>query len=131
MDAEEIDRLCESLLSTDIDGPIVEVEGEDYIEGIRDVNYCLAGKVLSKKWVNRDAFRTVIEQLWSSIGRVEVEAAGENLFVFHFRRVEERSMVWVRGPWYFDGSLIVLEKLTDFWVHIYNISIICMKGLQR
>ncbi|KAL5752550.1 hypothetical protein ACOSQ2_023057 [Xanthoceras sorbifolium] len=100
MDADEIDRLCETLLSTDIDGPIIEVDGEDYMDGIRDVNHCLVGKVLSKKRVNRDAFRMVIENLWNPIGRVEVEAVGENLFVFHFRRVEERALVWARGPWF-------------------------------
>ncbi|KAL5823721.1 hypothetical protein ACOSQ4_021621 [Xanthoceras sorbifolium] len=81
----------------------------------------------------------VIENLWNPIGRVEVEAVGENLFVFHFRCVEERPLVWARGPWYFNGSLIILEKpsgpgdlsrmefrFVDFWVQIYNIPIMCM-----
>ncbi|KAL5753058.1 hypothetical protein ACOSP7_023234 [Xanthoceras sorbifolium] len=110
IDAEEIVQLCSSLSLTDVDGPIVQIADEVHREGIREVFHCLVGKVLSRKCINREAFKGVIEQLWSIIGKVDIEIVGANIFVFYFQNVEDRGTVWARGPWHFDGSLIVLEK---------------------
>ncbi|KAL5790597.1 hypothetical protein ACOSQ2_005485 [Xanthoceras sorbifolium] len=64
---------------------------------------------------------------------------GDNVFVFHFQSLEDKAMVWARGPWHFDKNLIVLEKpvgpgaisqlrfqFSEFWIHIYNIPLACM-----
>ncbi|KAL5790678.1 hypothetical protein ACOSQ2_005566 [Xanthoceras sorbifolium] len=64
---------------------------------------------------------------------------GDNVFVFHFQSLEDKAMVWSRGPWHFDKNLIVLEKpvgpgaisqlrfkFSEFWIHIYNIPLACM-----
>ncbi|KAL5813680.1 hypothetical protein ACOSQ4_024321 [Xanthoceras sorbifolium] len=110
MDTDEIARLCESLSISEIDGPICRVDGEVKRMGRSDVSHCLVGKVLSGKRVNREAFKGVIEQLWSVMGSVEIESVGDNLSVFYFRRLEDRASVWRRGPWHFDNNLIVLEK---------------------
>ncbi|KAL5781600.1 hypothetical protein ACOSP7_006629 [Xanthoceras sorbifolium] len=145
MDAEEIGRLCESLSISEIDGPICRVDDEVKRVGCSDVFHCLVGKVLSGKRVNRDAFKGVIEQLWSVIGSVEFESVGDNLFVFYFRRLEDRALVWLRGPWHFDHNLIVLEKpdgvgeisklgfdRLEIWVQVYNIPLMCMnKGMTK
>ncbi|KAL5852076.1 hypothetical protein ACOSQ3_007194 [Xanthoceras sorbifolium] len=59
----------------------------------------------------------------------------DNVFVFHFHSLEDKAMVWSRGPWHFDKSLIVIEKpatshfqfrFAEFWIQIYNIPFICM-----
>ncbi|KAI9160702.1 hypothetical protein LWI28_010824 [Acer negundo] len=139
MDAAEIARLCASLSISDVDGPIRQVSGEMISGGLNDVEHCLVGKVLSGKRVNREAFKKVIEQLWSPIGKVEIESVGENIFMFFFPNLEVRSMVWSRGPWHFDQCPIMLEKPTgagnistlpfrmvDFWVQIHNLPLMCM-----
>ncbi|KAL5759511.1 hypothetical protein ACOSQ2_018349 [Xanthoceras sorbifolium] len=145
MDTEEIAHLCASLSISEIDGPICKVDGEVKRLGCSDVTHCLVGKVLSCKKVNREAFRGVIEQLWSVIGSVEIESLGDNLFVFFFKRLEDRASVWARGPWHFDHNLIVLEKpegvgaiskmnfdKLEIWVQVYNIPLMCMnRGMAR
>ncbi|TXG53423.1 hypothetical protein EZV62_022592 [Acer yangbiense] len=110
MEAVDLAKLCASLSISDVDGLIQQVSGEMVSEGLKDVDHYLVGKVLSGKRVNREAFKRVIEQLWSSVGEVEIELVGENTFMFFFPNLEARSMVWTRGPWHFDQSLIVLEK---------------------
>ncbi|KAI9195375.1 hypothetical protein LWI28_014283 [Acer negundo] len=102
--------------------------------GADDVKHCLMGKVLSGKKVNREAFIGVIEQLWSTIGRVEIEAIGDNIFMFYFRRSEDWDLIWLRGPWHFvlerperigDISNLQFDKI-DMWVHIHNLPLMCM-----
>ncbi|KAK0599999.1 hypothetical protein LWI29_010594 [Acer saccharum] len=111
MGTSEIVKLCE-LLSLSDDGKTVRPQEEIRREGIADVSHCLVGKVLSGKKVNREAFISVIEQLWNPFSQVEVEVIAENIFMFFFSKTEDRDAIWKRGPWHFDNHLIVLEKPT-------------------
>ena len=100
---------------------------------------CLIGKILSGKKVNQETFINLIEQLWSPFGKVAIELVGVNIFLFHFTNQEERNTIWLRGPWYFDKSLIVLVKPegmrsiahlrfdeVEMWIQIHDVPIICM-----
>ncbi|KAL5848841.1 hypothetical protein ACOSQ4_006854 [Xanthoceras sorbifolium] len=139
MATDEILRLCEALSLSEEDGPILDIAKEVQADGIRSVEHCLVGKILSRRKVNREAFRGTIEQIWGTVGRIEIEMVGDNVFVFHFQSLEDKAMVWSRGPWHFDKNLIVLEKpvgpgaisqlrfeFSEFWIHIYNIPLACM-----
>ncbi|TXG51459.1 hypothetical protein EZV62_023983 [Acer yangbiense] len=106
----KIVKLYENLSLADEDGAIHEMSEEDQRDGEAEVDLCLVGKILSSKRVNREAFKNLIEQLWSPFGSVEIESMGLNIFMFHFNNQVERNRIWQRGPWYFDKSLIVLEK---------------------
>ncbi|TXG72530.1 hypothetical protein EZV62_001109 [Acer yangbiense] len=135
----EIAKLYGKLSLADEDGVVHEKAEEDQRDGKVEVERCLVGKNLSGKKVNRDAFKNLIEQLWSQFGSVEVESVGVNIFMFHFNNQEERNRIWQRGPWYFDKSLIVLEKpegmgnisqqrfnKVELWIQIHDVPIICM-----
>ncbi|TXG60762.1 hypothetical protein EZV62_012125 [Acer yangbiense] len=93
MGVDDIGGSCEMFASSDFDGPEVLIKGEAHKEGIKEVSHCLMGKVLAGKRINREAFKGVIEQLWSSFGVVEVEMIDDNLFVFYFPRKEDRGHV--------------------------------------
>ncbi|TXG60247.1 hypothetical protein EZV62_014820 [Acer yangbiense] len=110
MSANEIARLCENLSIKDEDREILQVSGGVENEGVKGVDHCLVGKVLLGRRVNREAFKTVIEQLWIPFGNVEIEVVGENVFMFYFNNLEDRNKVWQKGLWHFDKSLLVLEK---------------------
>ncbi|TXG60547.1 hypothetical protein EZV62_015120 [Acer yangbiense] len=112
MSANEIARLCENLSIKDEDREIHKVSGGVDTEGVKSVDHCLV---------------------------VDIEAVGENVFMFFFDNPEDRIWVWQRGPWHFDKSLLVLEipegtgeiskmsfNRADFWVQIHNIPIMCM-----
>ncbi|TXG57142.1 hypothetical protein EZV62_018455 [Acer yangbiense] len=139
MTEADITKLYENLSITDEDVAIhemLEATGED---GAEDVERCLVGKVLAGKNVNREAFKGIIEQIWSPFGHVEIELVSDNVFMFYFINSENRNRVWHRGPWHFGNSLIVLENpvgsgniaqlafnKADFWVQIHEIPILCM-----
>ncbi|TXG48111.1 hypothetical protein EZV62_027405 [Acer yangbiense] len=93
MDTEEMAKSCQVLSLYDEDVVTCQISGEDMQEGFNDVTHCLVGKVLTGRRVNREAFIGVIEQLWSKIGQDEIESVGDNIFVFHFSQLEDRSMI--------------------------------------
>ncbi|TXG57314.1 hypothetical protein EZV62_018627 [Acer yangbiense] len=93
MATEEIARLCKSLSIIDKNGFVVRISGEDKAESAKEVYHCLVGKVLSGKRVNREAFIGVLKQLWSNIGKVEIECVSDNIFMFYFNRKEDRDLV--------------------------------------
>ncbi|KAL5776325.1 hypothetical protein ACOSP7_009251 [Xanthoceras sorbifolium] len=139
MATDEILRLCEALSLSEDDGPVLDIAEDVQADGIRSVEQCLVGKILSRRKVNREAFRGTIEQIWGTVGQMDIEMVGDNVFVFHFQSLEDKAMVWARGPWHFDKNLIVLEKpvgpgaiselkfkYSEFWIHIYNIPLACM-----
>ncbi|TXG72251.1 hypothetical protein EZV62_000830 [Acer yangbiense] len=95
----------------DEDEAILEMTEESRMDGIDDVDRCLVGNVLSGKKVNREAFKGLMEQIWSPFRHVEIELVGDNIFMFYFTNKEDRNRVWQRGPWHFGNSLIALEKL--------------------
>ncbi|TXG48811.1 hypothetical protein EZV62_024686 [Acer yangbiense] len=139
MGSKELAQLCENLSITDDDSEIHQISGGIERDGVEDVNHCLVGKVLAGKRVNREAFKSVIEQIWSPFGNVEIEVVVENIFMFYFNNPTDRDRIWHRGPWHFDRNLIVSEILegtgnisqlsfnkAKFWVQIHDIPIMCM-----
>ncbi|TXG54000.1 hypothetical protein EZV62_019256 [Acer yangbiense] len=131
--------LCENLSVMDVDGKVLEVSEEVQIDGVEDVDRSLVGRVLSGKKVNRDAFKSLIDQLWHPFGSVEIEMVGVNTFTFSFPNKDDRNRFWCRGLWHFGKHLIVLEKpvgaeevktlgfdRAELWVQIHDIPIMCM-----
>ncbi|KAL5776664.1 hypothetical protein ACOSP7_009590 [Xanthoceras sorbifolium] len=92
MATDEILRLCEALSLSEEDGPILDIAGDVQADGIKSVEHCLVGKILSRRKVNREAFRGTIEQIWGTVGRVEIEMVGNNVCVFHFQSLEDKGM---------------------------------------
>ncbi|TXG54824.1 hypothetical protein EZV62_020080 [Acer yangbiense] len=71
MSAKEITDLYENLSIAEEDGVVLETSETEIEDGAKDVDCCLVGKVLTGKKVNREAFRSLIEQIWSPFGQVE------------------------------------------------------------
>ncbi|TXG70163.1 hypothetical protein EZV62_005098 [Acer yangbiense] len=139
MSSMELADLYKNLTIADEDGAVHEITEETQKDGVKDVERCLVGKVLSGKRVNRDVFRGLIDHLWSPFGSVEIELIGENTFMFYFINRDDRNRFWLREPWHFGNSLIALEKPVGFgdiknlrfdraafWVQIHDIPIMCM-----
>ncbi|TXG57368.1 hypothetical protein EZV62_018681 [Acer yangbiense] len=110
MASSEIENLYKNPSLEDEDELVREMSEESSIDGKEDLEKCLVGKVLTRKKVNRDAFKALIEQIWSPFGQVEVELVRDNTFMFYFANREDRNRVWLRGSWHFSNSLIALEK---------------------
>ncbi|KAK3211770.1 hypothetical protein Dsin_016476 [Dipteronia sinensis] len=91
-------ELYENLSLAEQDGAILEILEEAQLEGVEDVDRCLVGRVLARKKVNREAFKSLIDQLWSPFGSVEIELIGDNTFMFYFVNKGERNRFWY-GLW--------------------------------
>ncbi|KAK3193518.1 hypothetical protein Dsin_024828 [Dipteronia sinensis] len=73
MSATDLAGLYENLSLADEDGEMLEISEEAQLEGLKDVDRSLVGRVLSGRNVNREAFMAMINQFWSPFGSVEIE----------------------------------------------------------
>ncbi|TXG72019.1 hypothetical protein EZV62_000598 [Acer yangbiense] len=126
---------------TEREGPVRRLQGMLKEVGAKKLALCLAGKILSREPINREAFCSLIVRIWKvqGGGGVEIEVISTNIYAFHFQSFDDRKRVLMGGPWSFDGALIVLEEpegkgainsllfnSVDFWVQISNVPMICM-----
>ncbi|TXG60388.1 hypothetical protein EZV62_014961 [Acer yangbiense] len=139
MDSDDISSLCASLSLNSLDGPVQLLDDRMKCEAINRLSLCLVGKILSNKWVNRDAFMRVIGKIWQVKKGLDIESVSGNIFTFHFKDAWDMNKVILGSPWSFDNALMVLEKpvgmgtieslkfcQADFWVQIHKIPILCM-----
>ncbi|TXG69706.1 hypothetical protein EZV62_004641 [Acer yangbiense] len=91
MSTQDISQLCKNLSLVDEDEAVLEIIEDATLDSVKDVDLCLVGKVLTGKKVNREAFKGLIEQIWSPFGQVEVELVANNIFMFYFNKQEDRN----------------------------------------
>ncbi|GMP61339.1 hypothetical protein CsSME_00023840 [Camellia sinensis var. sinensis] len=95
---------------------------------------CLVGKILAAKIVNKPAVANILLAAWKSRAGVVVTPWKENIFLFRFQDLEDRSRVLHEAPWSVMGHLLVLLPLplgkaideldfrwTPFWVQVYGL----------
>ncbi|TXG61030.1 hypothetical protein EZV62_012393 [Acer yangbiense] len=104
----EIEKLYESLSLAEEDNVVLEMSNESSIDGIEDMDRCLVGKVLSGKKVNREAFKGLIEQIWSPFGQVEV------------------NLISLEKPVGLGNIAKLGFNKAEFWIQIHDIPILCM-----
>ncbi|TXG66023.1 hypothetical protein EZV62_007298 [Acer yangbiense] len=139
MGNEDIATLCAQMNLLEREGPIRRLQDNLKVAGAQRLSLCLAGKVMMSKPVNIGAFMGVIVRIWRVEDGVEVENVSPNVFTFQFQSAEDHRSVTDGGPWTFDSALIVLEeptgmgaignlsfRLTDFWVQVHNVPLICL-----
>ncbi|TXG71386.1 hypothetical protein EZV62_006321 [Acer yangbiense] len=138
MDLEDISQLCASLSLIEREGPVQKLEEKLKLVAIHRISVCLMGKILTQKYVNREAFMRVIGKIWHVQEGVEIKSMSGNIFSFHFTNQEDKCRVLSGAPWTFDNALLVLEEtegrgtidklafnLCEFWVQIYQVPLIC------
>ncbi|KAK2648256.1 hypothetical protein Ddye_015745 [Dipteronia dyeriana] len=72
MGVSDIYKHCENLSLVDEDEAVLEISEEATLDGVKDVDLCLVGKMLTGKKVIREPFKGLIEQIWSPFGQVEL-----------------------------------------------------------
>ncbi|XP_075489324.1 uncharacterized protein LOC142528125 [Primulina tabacum] len=135
MDPEEIARLVNEMkLSRSDPKEIVNLEeAEIRIEEER-LSRCLVAKVLLSKAINRDAFRQQLPRILQAERRMNIEATGDNTFVFEFYSIRDRNRALNEGPWNFSRNLLICKEPTglnnprsmlfeeiNIWVQLHNI----------
>ncbi|TXG54037.1 hypothetical protein EZV62_019293 [Acer yangbiense] len=139
MNPEELEMLCSALSIREKEKPVGTLATNLKKRGERLLSLCLVGKVLTNKLVNKEAFINVMTLIWRVSKGVEIEALEGNVFVFHFKNLEDRKYIQSEGPWTFDKAIIVFEEplgtgdiaqmefnTVEFWVQIHNLHLLCM-----
>ncbi|TXG73646.1 hypothetical protein EZV62_002225 [Acer yangbiense] len=137
MDQDEIARLCASLSIKSTEEKLWSVRDTLKISAGKKLDLCLVGKILSNKRVNREAFRAMMPRIWQA--SMDIKVVQDNIFLFYYRNQGDRFRILAGGPWCFDNSLLMLEKLSgvgdvnnlafkmvDFWIQIPNAPLLCM-----
>ncbi|TXG57016.1 hypothetical protein EZV62_018329 [Acer yangbiense] len=112
MNAEDIALLCSGLSIQEKERQVLTLEGKLKDKGEQRLAFCLVGKVLSTKMVNKNVFIEVMNKIWSVEGGVEIDQIKGNTFEFLFKSLKARQRVLNGGPWSFDRVIIVFEKPT-------------------
>ncbi|KAL5740754.1 hypothetical protein ACOSQ2_029934 [Xanthoceras sorbifolium] len=139
MDPDELSRYCSRLSLSEEDGPVAVIGADLQDLGRRKLSLSLIGKIVGNRDVNRDAFRVTISSIWRTTKGLEIEAMGNNLFVFRFNCMLDRKRVLEGGPWTFDKQLLVLKEASGvgrvtevdfswshFWIQLHNLPLVCM-----
>lgn len=95
--------------------------------------YVLVGKFLTEKNINFNAMQNVLASLWRPKEGMEIHDLGGHRYSFVFFHVLDMRKVLEGGPWTFEQSLLVYQKLqgnedphlvklhkSDIWVHVYD-----------
>lgn len=103
-----------------------------------DFQFCLVGKVLAPRLVNIEAFKKVMKSVWKVNRSTVIDCIGENIFFIKFLNGIEKNRVFNNGPWFFDKSLILLDKLetnvrpqdlmfkyVSIWVQLHSLPLMC------
>lgn len=96
----------------------------------------LAGRLWTESNFNVRAFKSTMLNAWKLENPVEVQDLSKNLFLFKFTTKRDLETVHRNGPWSFDRSLLVLNRISGeeqpfeikmhfgaFWVRIYELSL--------
>lgn len=81
---------------------------------LRNTRVFLVGRVLTSKLFNKERFKRQMFNLWRPKAKVTIVELEDGLFSFGFDSIRERTMIKKRGPWLYDGALVVLAEAKDF-----------------
>lgn len=95
---------------------------------------CLVGKILAPKILNKPAVANILLAAWKSRAGVVVTPWKENIFLFQFQELEDRTRVLHEAPWSVMGHLLILMPLplgraidelefrwNPFWVQVHGL----------
>ncbi|TXG48502.1 hypothetical protein EZV62_024377 [Acer yangbiense] len=110
MNADDLAMLCSALSVKEKEQPVRVLNTKLKDQGARKLSLCLVGKIFTSKLVNRAAFIDVMLSVWRVNEGVDIEWADGNIFVLHFKNLEDRSRIISGGPWNFDRAIILFEE---------------------
>jgi hypothetical protein len=74
---------------------------------------CLVGRLLSERWVQKDAFQAMMARLWKMLASVNFKELYDNLWLLEFANESNKRRVQNGRPWLFDCCVLVLKELVE------------------
>lgn len=102
-------------------GKIAIIEDEQQVivvnkhedEPLKSSKVFLVGKVLSYKPVNKEIFERQMRNLWRPKANVLIFDLEDDLFVFGFNNLYERTSILRGGPWLFNKQYLLILVEAD------------------
>lgn len=101
--------------------------------------FCLMGKIMVDKRINKDAFKVTMIKVWKFARDIRIFEVGANLFLFELCPEQVLKHVWEGKPWLFDQQLICLQYFDGFssptnlvfnhaflWVQLHDMPLCCL-----
>ncbi|KAK8699256.1 hypothetical protein V6N13_115347 [Hibiscus sabdariffa] len=114
---------------------VIKPPAEVFEAGVRVWQNSLVAQFLGKP-LNLSTLHRLISVIWGKCGELEVNSAGENLFLIQFPSLEDRDWVLANGPWHIQNKPIILRKWQSnmqslefamdslpVWVHLRSVSL--------
>lgn len=109
--AEDLTRMWRNLSLTEAKDLEMEVQQEAMKGTVSRGNFCLVGKLISNRFVSKEAIKSFLIRWWKPQGKITFKVLGENLFLIEFENVKDKSHVLEWRPWVFEGNLF---SVVDF-----------------
>ena len=72
---------------------------KDWLEEVAEVgDNCLIGKMMLNKWVNVEAMKIVLRNVWKTSSVMSIRELGDRMFVLRFEDIMENERVLMRQP---------------------------------
>lgn len=71
---------------------------------------CLLVKLLSQKYFNREAFKSIMRKEWKPTKLIRFHKIGEGIMLVEFEDIRDKTRVIIDGPWNFDKYLILVKE---------------------
>ena len=108
--ADELEDLCGRISLTKKEKVGIKVEEGDVLEVREVVGKCLMGKVWAEKNINKEAFKTVLANIWCTVGGVKFKELCDNIWLFEFTNDADKKRVMEGRPWTFNRQILVLNE---------------------
>ncbi|KAL4319473.1 hypothetical protein GQ457_18G011570 [Hibiscus cannabinus] len=132
--AEEVIGLMENLKFSEEELMDVSNNGEDMMETVEGSDKWVVGKLISPAMVDSGLLIRVFFTVWKDTPLEVASPLGPNMFLFKFKKLEDKEFVLNSCPWSFDGELLALKPFNGMlspgeynfyplhiWVKIYQI----------
>ncbi|TXG46905.1 hypothetical protein EZV62_026199 [Acer yangbiense] len=114
MNAEEIAKLCESISLKEREGPVRTLKADLKVASIQRMKTSLVGKVLLRKTVNSEVFRSVMRKVWKTKDWVDIEHVNGNVFTFQFQNMDNKQRIISGGPFIMPPLMCMTMDISRF-----------------
>lgn len=102
-------RDLQSMLKTPDVMTVVEVEDDMLTERRERFRYCLVGRFLTPRHLNKAIAKQSILKAWRCKAPVQTVELETDTILFQFQILLDMKRVTANGPWCFNGHLLILE----------------------
>lgn len=138
MDDYQLENLMKAISLTEEEDTVTIVVDNLLSKKREEVACTLVGRVLTSKGVNKEGLRLAMRKAWGPQRGFLFAELGQTLFSFKFEKQGDLDYVLRKGPWNFEHSLVVIQKMDgsvppslmsfdyeSFWVRFYNLPLLC------